>query len=194
MLDNFPKDPASEDFVSLWSDIKDVYMEIQGEKCVYCEMEIEGSISNDVEHYRPKAKVSPWTVPDWLAEAGLVATAPGTPRGDPGYFHLAYEPLNYAASCKVCNSILKKNLFPISGARQSAGTDPRRMKGERPLLIYPMSTIDKDPEELIRFVGLYPEPVAAAGRPDYFRAVVTIDLFRLDDAVRRKALFKSPPG
>jgi hypothetical protein len=184
-----PANPTSKDFVSLWSDIKPVYMEIQSRKCIYCEMLVEGSISNDVEHFRPKAKVSPWRVPNWLAKAGLVTTAPATPKGDPGYSRLAYVPLNYAASCKVCNSVLKKNFFPISGTRQPNGTDPRRMKNERPLLIYPIGHLDADPETLIRFVGIFPEPAVAKGRPGYFRAVATIKLFGLDDAIRRKELF-----
>ena len=190
-LASLPVNPSREDFVSLWSDIKEIYIDLQCEKCVYCEMEIEGNISNDVEHYRPKAKVSPWKVPKWLAEAGMQVTAAGASKGDSGYIGLAYEPWNYAASCKVCNSVLKRNLFPIRGPRQSAGTNPRRMKRERPLLIYPIGRLDKDPATLIRFVGIHPEQVAAEGRPDYFRALATIELFRLDDAVRRKALFAS---
>jgi hypothetical protein len=191
VVGKLPANPTSRDFVGLWSDIKEVYIALQGSKCVYCETLIEGNISNDVEHYRPKAKVSPWKVPGWLANAGLAVTSPGTPKGDPGYTRLAYEPLNYAASCKFCNSVLKKNLFPITGARQLAATDPRRMKGERPLLIYPIGNFDKDPESLIRFVGMHPEPAVARGHRGYYRAVVSIELFRLDDAVKRKALFTS---
>src|SRR5262249_46576932 len=167
---------------SLWSDIKDVYIRLQGSKCIYCETMIEGNIANDVEHYRPKAKVSPWKVPAWLGKAGLTTTKPATPQGDRGYSRLADEPLNYGASCKFCNSVLKKNLFPICGARQTFGKDPRRMKSERPLLIYPIGGIDEDPEKLIRFVGMHPEPAVARGRRGYFRALATIEVFRLDDA------------
>lgn len=186
-----PAKPTSKSFPSLWSDIKEVYIKLQSSKCIYCETKIEGDISNDIEHFRPKAKVSPWKVPGWLAKAGLVTTNLINPKGDPGYYHLAYEPLNYAASCKFCNSVLKKSLFPIRGKWQTNGTDPRLLKGELPLLIYPISTYDQDPETLIRFVGMHPEPAVAKGKPGYFRAVATIELFRLDNADRRKELFIS---
>jgi hypothetical protein len=191
LLANLPANPTSKDFDSAWSDVKAVYIQLQGSKCVYCETMLEGNIANDVEHFRPKAKVSPWKVPAWLAKAGLAPTKPATAKGDRGYFRLAYEPLNYAASCKFCNSVLKKNLFPICGPRQTLGNDPRRMKSERPLLIYPIGGIDRDPETLIRFVGMHPEPAVARGRQGYHRALATIELFRLDDAVRRKELFRA---
>ncbi len=186
-----PAKPTSKQFVSLWSDIKEIYIRLQNSKCIYCETLIEGDISNDIEHYRPKAKVSPWKVPAWLAKEGLATTNHAAPTGDPGYVSLAYQPLNYAASCKFCNSVLKKNFFPIRGRRAASGTDPRRMKGERPLLIYPIGDLDEDPEALIRFVGLHPEPVATGDRPGYFRALATIELFRLDDALKRKELYRA---
>jgi hypothetical protein len=65
------------------------------------------------------------------------------------------------------------------------------MKSEGAFLIYPIGDIDEDPETLIRFVGMHPEPVAAAGRRGYYRALVTIELFQLDNAVTRKELFKA---
>jgi hypothetical protein len=191
ILAKLPAKPTSKSFPSLWSDIKEVYIELQSSKCIYCETLIEGNISNDIEHFRPKAKVSPWKVPGWLAQAGLKVSGPATPKGNPGYYSLAYQPLNYAASCKFCNSVLKKNLFPITGKQRSRATDPRKLKGEGPLLIYPISTHDANPETLIRFVGMHPEPAIAPGEPGYFRAVATIELFRLNDADRRKELFIS---
>jgi hypothetical protein len=186
-----PANPTSKQFIGLWSDIKEVYIRLQSSKCIYCETMIEGNISNDIEHYRPKAKVAPWKVPAWLAKEGLVTTKHSTPKGDPGYFRLAYQPLNYAASCKFCNSVLKKNCFPICGRRAASGKDPCKMKRERPLLIYPISDLDDDPETLIRFVGMHPEPAVAEGKPGYFRALATIEFFRLNDADRRKELFRA---
>jgi hypothetical protein len=110
-------------------------MTLQGSKCIYCETLIEGPIANDIEHFRPKSKVAVWKAPRRFVAAGVTLTAPASPKGDPGYRDLAFHPWNYAASCKVCNSVLKKNYFPISGARQSTATDPRRMKSEEAFFI-----------------------------------------------------------
>lgn len=186
-----PANPASSDFKSIWGDIKTVYMGLQGSKCMYCEMQVEGSISNDVEHFRPKAKVNPWKVPRYLAKAGLTTTAYTTSKGDPGYKNLAYHPWNYGASCKVCNSILKKNYFPICGKRQSGALDARRMRSERALFIYPIGDQDDAPETLIGFRGLMPEPLFPAGSHEYFRALATIEAFKLNDGVEREELFSA---
>jgi hypothetical protein len=50
-----------------------------------------------------------WGVPAWLRKSGVATTPYAKPEGDEGYRNLAYHPWNYAASCKFCNSILKKN-------------------------------------------------------------------------------------
>jgi hypothetical protein len=190
-LQALPLNPTSKQFVSLWGDIKPVYIDLQGSKCIYCETLIEGNISNDVEHFRPKAKVSPWKPPAAFLTAGLVTTAPTTAKGDPGYRNLAYHPWNYAASCKKCNSVLKKNYFPICGPRRGQSTNPHTMKGEKALFIYPIGNGDNDPRDLIGFVGMHPEPVAAAPTYEYFRALVTIEVFQLNNADERKELFQA---
>jgi hypothetical protein len=152
---------------------------------------IEGDIANDIEHFRPKAKVAVWKPPQEFVTAGVRPSPPAGPKGDPGYRDLAYHPWNYAASCKVCNSVLKRNYFPILGTRQSTATDPRNMKDEQALFIYPIGNLDDDPESLIRFDGMHPEPSAPAGTREYLRAIVTIEVFQLNDAVSRKELFRS---
>lgn len=163
---------------SLWAEIKTVYMDLQSSKCVYCEKELEDQpIEQDVEHYRPKKKVARWKVPRALAGEGIAVNQPA--RGDePGYPLLAYNPLNYAASCKTCNSILKKNYFPIAGARDYACRNPSEMAGERPFLLFPIGSIDVDPEDLIEFAGLSPQAKGAGFRRQ--RALVTIWLFQLN--------------
>ena len=50
---------------SIWSEVKEVYMSLQGDsKCVFCERKLEsvkhGLIEQDVEHFRPKKKVKKW--------------------------------------------------------------------------------------------------------------------------------------
>jgi hypothetical protein len=185
-----PANPTSKQYKSLWSDIKAVWTTLQNSKCIYCESLLEGDISRDIEHFRPKAKVANWKVPRRLQDEGVTVTAPATPKGDIGYRNLAYDPWNYAASCKVCNSVLKKNYFPIVGPRDSAGTDARSMRAENPYFIYPIGNIDRDPESLIRFVGMHPEPAAAVGSLQYRRALVVLEIFQLNDADKRKELFQ----
>lgn len=189
-----PANPKTKDFVSLWTDIKPIFVQLQNSKCIYCETLIEGAISNDIEHFRPKTKVSGWRVPSWLAKAGVQVTPPIGPRGDRGYRDLAYCPWNYGASCKVCNTVLKKNYFPINGVRQPAGQNPAVMNHERALLVYPIGSIDDDPEQLLGFQGMHPVPLSPKGTFAFQRALVIIELFSLDDAVERKELFRARAG
>lgn len=89
-------------FPPLWSQIKEVYVQVQGGekggKCAYCEKWLEADrIEHDVEHFRPKASVARWDVPAHLREelraAGFRVNQPH--RGsEPGYRLLAYHILN----------------------------------------------------------------------------------------------------
>ena len=102
-------------------------MKLQGEsKCAYCERKLEssdyGKIEQDVEHFRPKKMVREWQMPKRLKELGIAAMK--VPNDDRGYFLLPYHPFNYAATCKPCNSALKKNYFPIAGDYELTNEDP----------------------------------------------------------------------
>jgi len=68
-------------------------------KCAYCETDTEAGAPMQVEHYRPKAKVTEDSV-------------------HTGYYWLAYEWSNLILSCSKCNN-KKRNRFPISGVRIS---------------------------------------------------------------------------
>ena len=106
-----------------------------------------------------------------------------------GYYGLAYHLRNYATACKICNTILKKNFFPIAAQRVPGGTDPKHLAAEEPFLIYPIGDEDDDPADLITFVGILPIPRQHAGH-DFQRARVTIDFFRLavrDELLRGRA-------
>lgn len=189
VLAGLPSPPASSDFKPLWSKIKQLYIELQNSKCCFCEKPLEGKIEQDVEHFRPKAEVQPWKVPARLAAEGIAVRQPADGSAEVGYSQLAYQPFNYAMSCKTCNSTLKKNLFPIEGTRDSTSVDPSTMKAEQALLIYPIGTFDADPETLIGFDALSPIPRKASGYGRR-RAVVTIDVFRLDrrqDVTKQRA-------
>jgi hypothetical protein len=102
-----------------------------------------------------------------------------------GYYLLAYDIFNYVVACKTCNTKWKGEYFPIVGRRGPQGTDCRVLDHEYPLLIYPLSDIDDDPEALITFIGPLPVPQTHSGWAAN-RARVTIDLLGL--AVREELL------
>lgn len=181
-----------EEASPIWSEVKPVYMWLQGKgKCAYCEREMEsvelGLIEQDVEHFRPKGSVKSWKAPKQLTEAGIAFT-PAPAKGK-GYYLLPYHPFNYAAACKPCNSTLKKDHFPIAGTYQLEAEDPADLAQEKAYLIYPIGSLDADPETLIEFYGTSPRPVAKSGFKRK-RALVTIEFFKLDDPVKRKNLYR----
>ena len=188
VLAGLPAKPASSDFKPLWSKNKQVYIDLQFAKCCFCEKPLEGKIEQDVEHFRPKAEVKPWKVPANLVAEGVTVQQPADGSSESGYAELPYEPFNYAISCKTCNSTLKKNFFPIEGTRDSAGADPTLMGTEQALFIYPLGSFDTDPEQLIEFDALSPVPKNKTGFGRR-RAMVTIDVFRLDNP-KLRSLFK----
>jgi hypothetical protein len=188
-LSGLPASPKTSDFKPLWRKIKQIYIDLQYSKCCFCEKPLEGKIEQDVEHFRPKAEVKPWKVPPRLAAEGVVVQQRADGSSEDGYSQLAYEPFNYAMACKTCNSTLKRNLFPIEGRRDAIGTRPAAMRGEQALFIYPIGSIDVDPERLIEFDALSPLPKEQRGFGRR-RALVTIDVFRLDDSSNRRTLFK----
>lgn len=177
---------------SIWSEVKVVYMRLQGEsKCIYCERKLEseanGMIEQDVEHFRPKGRVRRWRVPAELVAEGVSITDPGP--NAPGYHRLPYHVFNYSSACKPCNSTLKSDCFPVAGSYKFGGSNPKTLASELPLLIYPLGDFDSDPERLIKFQGVSPRPVYAQGHVRH-RALVTIAFFELADPIKRKNLFR----
>jgi len=166
----------------IWSKVKRVYIRLQHGKCAFCEKKLEGAdfgaIEHDVEHFRPKSEVKVW--PDAAARkrgvAPAFATGPASPRG---YYWLAYEPLNYMTACKTCNSVLKSSAFPIAGARAKHNTPVAGLRREKPFLLYPLGTLDDDPESILGFIGVAPTVLPKA---DYERrrGAIMIDFFALD--------------
>lgn len=175
------------EFPPLWSEIKQVYIDLQHSKCAFCEKPLEGRIEQDVEHFRPKAKVTAWSPSQTLLDEGLVLKQPANNSDEPGYTFLAYHPLNYIMSCKTCNSVFKRNLFPIARSRRSKAKKPPAVSTEKPLLVYPISDIDDDPEELLEFHGWTAQPKHASGF-ERLRALSVIELFALNDWAKRKEL------
>lgn len=124
-----------------WSRIKRAFVEIQHNKCAWCERKLEdaehGLIEHDVDHFRPKNAVRAWPPPRH-------PTTYPFPTGAPlpgGYYLLSYQYENYLTSCKTCNTILKNDGFPIAGARRHPPS--RRVadhEAEQPLLPFPLGT------------------------------------------------------
>lgn len=176
-----------------WGQIKQVYIDLQHEKCAYCETKLQGAVLaskvHEVEHYRPKSSIKAWPNkkveywkdfnPDW-------ATGKASAKG---YYRLAYHHLNYAIACTRCNSTLKSNYFPVRGPRDFESASPTTMQGESALLLYPVSSVDTDdPEHIITFDGVLAVPVNKHG-PAYERAMTNIEFFQLNhqDLTSRRA-------
>ena len=175
---------------SIWSEVKPVFMELQGEgKCCFCERKFEsgelGRYELDVEHFRPKGNVK--ECPQSRVGEGIRMTAP--PGANNGYYLLAYHLLNYAVACKSCNSGLKKDYFPIAGDYYLRGEDPAEMGAERPWLFYPIGTMDVDPEDVISFRGVFPRSEHTDPNLRQ-RGLATIAFFALDDVSARKNLLR----
>ena len=178
---------AYQESSSIWSEVKAVYMKLQGgAKCAFCERKLEsvdfGKGEQAVEHFRPKGNIRPWKLPAPLTAAGVALAK--TPLEKGGYFLLAYDLFNYSAACNPCNSVLKRDYFPVAKAHTLNGDCPEKLAGEQPLLLYPIGDFDDNPEDLIRFHGMSPQPVAASGHARY-RALVTIEFFQLDSLKRK---------
>lgn len=179
-------------FPELWTDIKGVYITLQHSKCAYCETVVGGAagrVEFDVEHYRPKSRVQPWTVP-----AGLVGQKiQVAPNDAAGYHLLPYSIWNYAVSCKTCNTAYKGDRFPTAAAPVKGSAAAKVLKAEKAYLVYPIGSRDTDPQKLIGFHGVSLYALAKSGFPRQ-RALVTIAFFGLDDADRRGDIFKARAG
>jgi hypothetical protein len=186
---NFAAQGAYVKHTAIWSEIKAIYIGHQGHsKCAYCERKFEsvqlGKIELAVEHFRPKSKVWRWRLPAALRNAGVALTNVPLPNG--GYYLLTYNVLNFCAACGPCNTNLKRSYFPIVGNYDFTTANSAALAAEQPLLLYPLTD---DAEKFIDFYGVSPMPVAQQGHAR-FRALVTIDFFKLDDFNNRKNLVR----
>ena len=178
-----------------WSELKELYLGLQENKCVYCERclydSVYGNVEMNIEHYRPKQRVDAWPSA-YMRQQYVHLAQYSTVRGGGlpgGYWPLAYHPLNLAVSCLRCNLRVKKSFFPISKVRvppqsvspQSAVRNLFAYNAEAPDLFYPLSTIDvDDPQECILFRGPFAFPSSHVSARARERARVTIDLLHLN--------------
>ena len=113
-------------------------------KCAYCEQTITGDQHGDIDHYRPKGRVTD------AANQIVCVMVNGRHRVHPGYYWLAYDWKNLLPACGLCNResntkggkrIGKGSRFPVAGAYASA---PGEEVHERPVLLHPCFD---DPDE-----------------------------------------------
>jgi hypothetical protein len=162
----------------IWSEVKPVYLKAQYDKCAYCEQRLEGGprgpIQYDLEHFRPKSNVRAWPEEVWRYSFPTGDALPG------GYYRLAYHLGNYVAACKICNTLLKSDYFPIAGSRIADGGKPEDYAAENPYLLYPLGPGD-DPADLLTFEGIYILPHCTDPTEVlYQRAALLIDFFDLN--------------
>lgn len=175
-----------------WGAIKQVYIDLQHEKCAYCETKLQGKVLaskvHEVEHFRPKSSIKAWPDRKRKYWKNFPTSIPTSGAHAKGYYLLAYHPANYAIACTRCNSTLKSNYFPIRGTRDVALADPANAKHEDALLVFPLLEFDANPSDIINFDGVLAVPRHAAG-PLYERAVTTIWFFQLnhEDLTTRRA-------
>ena len=107
-------------------------------KCAYCESRIIGDQRGDIEHYRPKRKVTYEDLSPVMVESNGRDEVP-----HPGYYWLAYERSNLLYACISCNQIKKHGSvrvgkwtrFPVDGKH---ATEPGGEVNECPLLLNPL--------------------------------------------------------
>lgn len=117
----------------IWSDDEDArkaqHERHHNGKCCYCERKRDIKLERDVEHYRPKKGVT------------------GAPE-HPGYWWLAYDWNNLLIACKTCNTIHKKNNFPLRDENMRV-YDEGNIDAEETLLINPAI---EDPKPYFSYV------------------------------------------
>jgi hypothetical protein len=155
-------------------DIKDALYKRQREalfacyrnKCAYCEAHYRLTLRDaDVEHFRPKGRVR-----DRHNDIVKVQLN-GQEVNHPGYWWLAYEPLNLMPSCPFCNRTAKRELFPLEDG-SSYAVQPGEEALEKPLLLHP--GLD-DPDQHLHF-----EPRFGVLVPTTEKGRATIETFHLN--------------
>jgi hypothetical protein len=184
--DEFIRLGRYEESSPIWSEIKVIFSKLQNNRCLYCQRSLAGTTfgsgEHDLEHFRPKGRVSAYPSP---SDSVQFSFPTGSSQAS-GYYWLAYHLENYAVACISCNRGLKADGFPISNTRGIASTGVTDLNvTEQPLLIFPFV---EDPEDFIGFFGVTPKPKFKRGLK-YRRALVTISFFALADE-RREELYR----
>jgi uncharacterized protein (TIGR02646 family) len=126
--------------------VKKALRKAQHDKCCYCEGVFVAHASGHVEHFRPKTRFR---------------QGKGEPFEYPAYYWLAYSWSKLYFSCEICNSVGKRELFPVAdpAQRPRSGNDPRP---EVPEILDPGGP--DDPRDHIKFRGAAPEGITSLGK------------------------------
>lgn len=144
-------------------------------KCVWCEQLRAWKRELDVEHYRPKVKVTQWALnPPIVSDV-----PPAEVNVGPGYWWLAFRWTNYSLACKPCNQGWKRNLFPVAEPRQACTEGVEST--EKPLLLDPASPFRTRDHFRWTFNGIV-EPSS----PEGYATIVTCGLNRRALTIRRE--------
>lgn len=143
-------------------------------KCVYCESFITDFQRGDVEHFRPKGKVT-----DASDQPIRIRDRNGTECEHWGYYWLAYSELNLMPACQLCNQPSSGNLgkrarFPLEDEKARACYHNENVASEKPMLINPLDP-DEDPEK-----HLYVDSDTGLMIPKTPRGQACIDIFGLN--------------
>jgi len=102
----------------VYGQLKDRLKAYFHDKCAYCESLIDAVGWGDVDHFRPKLRVS------------------GNPNHH-GYYWLAYNEANLLPSCERCNRGGKRDNFPVDPANAHVTAPNGNLSQEHPLLLSP---------------------------------------------------------
>lgn len=123
-----------------WSPVKEYLEATSSRKCWYTESKNPGCL-NDVEHYRPKAKVTD-----------------GNGHVEHWYWFLVFNPVNYRLSSQISNRLNKNSLLGATGGKgdkfpllpgSPRATDLAGLAAEQPVILDPCTELDT---ELLEFL------------------------------------------
>ncbi len=150
-------------------DVRGALYTAQGRACAYCGCALPRNDRGDVDHFRPKSSVR-------------------GERAHGGYWWLAYDFTNYLLSCRICNSTLKSDRFPIRTGCKRCTFDIRdRLVEEQRLLLHPLT----DPIDNWLYVDwkgdlckIGPNPKVALSDDQRDMIAETISFFKVNQDVR----------
>lgn len=166
------------EFTDLYKEQKAVYVSSDGSfhgKCAYCESFIGADQPGDLDHFRPRGRVT-----DADGHEVRIRNRDGQQVPHPGYYWLAYDWENLLPACADCNrtsgqkanrQIGKWDKFPVRGLH---AVNPGEETNEQPLLLNP---VFQDPSQHleIKDIGVFLSRTEEGG--------TCIDIFGLNDRV-----------
>jgi hypothetical protein len=154
MLDKHAQHATFKVKISLYKEQRAIIFEAFHGKCAYCEAKVILDQTGDVEHFRPKGRIT-----DEEDKVIEIDGGAGQMLPHPGYFWLAYDWPNLLPSCARCNRpfrydngrrVGKWNRFPVVGHH---AVNPAGVVVEKPLLLNPMSENPSDHLEFDKTTG-----------------------------------------